>query len=385
MHTNLVKVLTGQRRVGKSYLLFQIMQEVSQLTNSNIIYLNKEDITFSDIKKSDDLNRFVQNNKKAGYKNYVFIDEIQEIEGFETTLRSLILDDSFDVYCTGSNANMMSADIAGYLSGRYIEVKVYSLSYPEFLVFHSLENQDESLEYYLKYGGMPYLHQLPLRDEIVFEYLKNIYNTIVYRDIINKFEVRNVPFLERLVQFLASSTGSIFSAKRISDYLKSQNIRMSPNQVQIYIGYLINAFIIQPVRRFDLQGKRIFEVGEKYYFENTGIRNALWGYRLEDRSKLVENVVYNYLSFQGFDVYVGALDSREIDFVAKKNGEILYLQVAFKLTGEQTIAREFGNLLAISDNYKKMVITLDKYSGNTVQGIQIVQLKEFLSEEISIR
>ena len=379
MNSNLIKVFTGQRRVGKSYLLYQIIQEVLKYNETaTILYINKEDLAFSEIKTAQDLNNYVQIHKSKTEKTYLFIDEIQDIENFESALRSLILDLQLDIYCTGSNANLLSGDIAGYLSGRYIEIQVFSLSYIEFLEFQKLESNSKNLDLYLKYGGLPYLKHLKLEDEIVFEYLKNIYSTIVYRDIINRFSVRNVPFLEQLILFLASNTGSIFSAKKISDFLKSQRVNIAPNQVQIYNRYLVNAFIIQVVSRYDLIGKRLFEFGEKYYFENLGIRNALWGYRIEDRGKILENAVYNHLAYCGYKISIGILGTKEIDFIAEKNGEKKYLQVAQSIQEEQTVKREFGNLLAIKDNYPKIVITMDLFSGNTVEGIEIVALETFL-------
>ena len=379
MNSNLIKVFTGQRRVGKSYLLYQIIQEVKeQNPEAVILYINKEDLAFSAIKTANDLDLYVQNNKSKTAKNYLFIDEIQDIENFETALRSLLLDETLDIYCTGSNANLLSGDIAGYLSGRYIEIQVFSLSYIEFLLFQGLESNVKNLDLYLKYGGLPYLKHLKLEDEIVFEYLKNIYSTIIYKDIIHRYSIRNIPFLEQLVLFLASNTGSIFSSKKISDFLKSQGINIAPNQVQIYISYLTNAFIIRSVARFDIIGKRLFEVGEKYYFENLGIRNALWGYRLEDQGKILENAVYNHLAYCGYKISIGMLGAKEIDFIAEKNGEKKYVQVALRILEESTYEREFGNLLAIKDNYPKIVITLDAFSGNTVAGIQIVDLETFL-------
>ena len=379
MNSNLIKVITGQRRVGKSYLLYQIIQEVLQLNpESVVLYINKEDLAFSAIKTAEDLDLYVQNNKSKTSKNYLFIDEIQDIENFESALRSLLLDESLDIYCTGSNANLLSGDIAGYLSGRYIEIQVHSLSYTEFLLFQGLVSNIKNLNLYLKYGGLPYLKHLKLEDDIVFEYLKNIYSTIIYKDIIHRYSIRNIPFLEQLVLFLASNTGSIFSSKKISDFLKSQGINIAPNQVQIYIAYLFNAFIIRSVARFDIIGKRLFEVGEKYYFENLGIRNALWGYRLEDQGKILENAVYNHLAYCGYKISIGMLGAKEIDFIAEKNGEKKYVQVALRILEASTYEREFGNLLAIKDNYPKLVITLDTFSGNTAAGIQIIDLETFL-------
>jgi hypothetical protein len=375
---NIIKVFTGQRRVGKSYLLFQLIQLLQKDKTVAILYINKEDLAFSFIKTAEDLNQYVLENKAENQKTYVFIDEIQDIQNFESALRSLLLYSDLDLYCTGSNANLLSGDIAGHLSGRFIEIVVYSLSYVEFLDFHALETSSESVEKYMKYGGLPYLKHLELEDSIVFDYLKNIYNTIVYRDIINRYSVRNVPFLEQLVLFLAGNIGSIFSVKKISDFLKSQQTNMPANQVQIYSHYLISAFLVHKVARYDMVGKRIFEIGEKYYFENLGIRNGIWGYRVEDRGKIVENVVYNQLLFKGYTVVVGVLNVSEIDFIAEKNGEKHYFQVALTINDTKTIEREFGNLKNIKDNYQKTVITLDSFSGNTHEGIKTISLERFL-------
>lgn len=375
---NLIKVFTGQRRVGKSYLLFQLMRFLQKDKTVAILYINKEDLAFSFIKTAEDLHQYVKQNKSLTQKTYIFIDEIQDIQNFEAALRSLLLDEDLDLYCTGSNANLLSGDIAGHLSGRYIEIVVYSLSYTEFLDFHTLETSTDSLEKYMKYGGLPYLKHLTLEDSVVFDYLKNIYGTIVYRNIINKYAVRNVPFLEQLVLFLAGNIGSIFSAKKISDFLKSQQTNMPANQVQIYTHYLISAFLVHKVARYDMVGKRIFEIGEKYYFENLGIRNGIWGYRVEDRGKIVENIVYNQLIFKGYKVVVGVLNVSEIDFIAEKNGEKQYYQVALTINDIKTIEREFGNLKNINDNYQKTVITLDSFSGNTHEGINTISLEHFL-------
>lgn len=376
---NLIKVFTGQRRVGKSYLLFQLMEEVKKRdSEAKILYINKEDLSFAHIRNADDLNGYVLQNKSADGKTYVFIDEIQDIENFEAALRSLLLDKNLDLYCTGSNANLLSSDIAGHLSGRYIKIPVYSLSYSEFLQFHQLEDSDDVLEKYLKFGGLPYLIHLSLEDPIVFEYLENVYSTILFRDVINRFSVRNTAFLEQLVLFLASNTGSLFSAKKISDFLKSQKINIAPNQVQAYIQHLTNAFLIHRVNRYDIVGKRLFEIGEKYYFENLGIRNALWGFRPEDRGKILENAVYNHLLTENYKVQVGIIADNEIDFIAEKNGEKTYIQVALTLNEEKTIEREFGNLLKIKDNYPKLLVTMDRFSGNTFEGVKVTDLRTFL-------
>lgn len=381
MGKKLIKVITGQRRVGKSYLLFQLIEKIKQSdSTAHIIYINKEDLQFSRIKTAQDLADFVLANKKAGVKNHIFIDEIQEITNFEQALRSLLLDDDLDLYCTGSNAQLPSTDIAGTLSGRAIEIQVYALSYFEFLEFMQLDNNPKSLNLYFKYGGLPFLKELPLQDDVIFEYLKNIYSTIVVRDIVNRYNIRNGLFLEQLTQFLADNIGNLFSTKKISDFLKSQKINISNIQVQNYAEYLSNAFLIHKVNRYDIEGKRIFEIGEKYYFEDLGIRNALIGYRISDRAKILENMVFHHLKIAGFDIKIGGLNSQEIDFVADKNGERIYVQVALMIDSDKTAEREFGNLLKIADNYPKYVVTLDEFDGNSINGIKCLNFIEFITE-----
>jgi predicted AAA+ superfamily ATPase len=377
----IIKALTGQRRVGKSYLLFQLIEFIQKEdSEATILYINLEDLAFSHLQTAIELNDYVLSNQSTTGKTYVFIDEIQEIQDFEKALRSLVLKENLDIYCTGSNANLLSGELATVLSGRFIEITVFSLSYPEFLIFHKLKDTTKSLEMYMKWGGLPYLIHLPKADEVVFEYLKNIYTTIIYRDIIQRFAVRNIRFLEQLVLFLSDNTGSLFSAKKISDFLKSQKINMAPNQVQTYLHHLENAFIIHKVERYDIVGKRVFEIGEKYYFENLGIRNSIWGYRIEDRAKIVENIVYNHLVYKGYKVKAGVIPIGEIDFVCEKEGEKIYVQVALTLNEKQTIEREFGNLMKIKDNYPKMVITLDDFPGNTYEGILHQTLRDFLTQ-----
>ncbi len=378
----LIKAFTGQRRVGKSYLLFQVMEHIQKLDpTAFILYINKEDLQNDFIKTYLDLEKYVIDNKSENGKTYVFIDEIQDIFEFERALRSLVLDDQLDLYCTGSNSNLLSGELSTVLSGRFIEITVYSLSFSEFIQFHKIENSEKSIDLYLKYGGLPYIIHLPLEDSVVFEYLKNIFTTIIYRDVVERYSIRNVRFLEQLVLFLASNTGSLFSSKSISDFLKSQQIKIAPNQVQTYLHHLTSAFLLREVPRYDIVGKRIFEIGEKYYFENLGIRNAMWGYRLEDKAKILENVVYNHLQFLGYSTKVGVLGSEEIDFVCEKNGEIIYIQVAVNLDEQKTIDREFGNLLKIKDNYPKYVITRNGFEGNSYKGIPALSLIDFLNWE----
>ena len=381
MQKSVAKVLTGQRRVGKSFLLYQLIEEIlAEEPDANIIYVNLEDFTFSSLQTTEDLHSYIISHSKEKVKNYIFIDEIQDIPGFEKVIRSLLLNEDNDIYITGSNAKMLSGELATYLSGRYIEFKIYSLSYSEFLEFHGLTESETSYELYSRYGGLPYLLNLPLEDETVNEYLKSVYSTIVFRDVVSRYKLRNTLFLEKLIQFLSENIGNLFSAKNISDYLKSQHTAISVNQIQSYTEYLNNAFLIHRVERYDLIGKRVFEIGEKYYFENMGIRNIVIGYRITDKAKILENLVYNHLLYKGYDIKVGYYGDKEIDFVGEKNGEKLYIQVALKIDSDKTAEREFGNLLKIQDNYPKIVVTEDTFSGNSYEGIRHCSIRQFLME-----
>lgn len=381
MQKSVAKVLTGQRRVGKSFLLYQLIEEIlAEEPDANIIYINLEDFAFSFLQTAEDLHSYIISHSKEKAKNYIFIDEIQDIPGFEKVIRSLLLNEDNDIYITGSNAKMLSGELATYLSGRYIEFKIYSLSYSEFLEFHGLTESETSYELYSRYGGLPYLLNLPLEDETVNEYLKSVYSTIVFRDVVSRYKLRNTLFLEKLIQFLSENIGNLFSAKNISDYLKSQHTTISVNQIQSYTEYLNNAFLIHRVERYDLIGKRVFEIGEKYYFENMGIRNIVIGYRITDKARILENLVYNHLLYKGYDIKVGYYGDKEIDFIGEKNGEKLYIQVALKIDSDKTAEREFGNLLKIQDNYPKIVITEDTFNGNSYEGIRHCPIRRFLME-----
>jgi hypothetical protein len=278
---------------------------------------------------------------------------------------------------------MFSADLANELGGRYIEFRIYSLSYLEFLDFHKLPNSDDSLEKYIHFGGLPYLIHLPLEEYVVMEYIRSVYSTIVLRDVIRRKNIRNAAFLEQLIRFLADNVGSLFSSKSISDFLKNQKVNISPYTVSEYADTLAEAFIVNRIGRYDITGKKIFERGEKYYFENMGIRNVIAGYKLQDRAKRLENIVCNHLLFCGYDIKVGTLNPEEIDFVCTRDGETLYVQTAIELSAPETIVREFGNLLKIKDNYPKIVVSWEKAFENSFEGIAHIYIRDFLSSTLT--
>ncbi|GHV46174.1 ATPase [Bacteroidia bacterium] len=302
------------------------------------------------------------------------------IKDFHIVVKSWALDENSDIYITGSNSEMLSGDLANELGGRYVEFTIYSLLYLEFLDFHKLTNNDESLERYIRYGGLPYLIHLPFDDAVIKEYLSSIYSTIVLKDVIQRKKIRNADFLERLILFLASNAGNLFSSKSINDYLKSNKEESSVNQIIEYTNALAEAFIVHRIGRYDIAGKKVFERGEKYYFENLGIRNVIAGYKPQDRARRLENVVLNHLLCCGYDVKIGTLPPEEIDFVCTKGDETLYVQVTVEMSSQETIEREFGNLLKIKDNYPKIVVLGERSFENTYEGVEHVYIRDFLTK-----
>lgn len=381
-----IKVLTGQRRVGKSFVLKQLIAHIRESdSDAQIVYIDMELEEFGFMKTHEDLSSYIEKEFADGKNHYLFIDEVQEISEFERTLRSLLSKGICDIYCTGSNATMLSGELATHLSGRYVAFQIHSLSFTEFLEFHKLPNQLDSMMLFLKYGGMPFLPHIGLEEELPYEYLRNVYSTILLKDVVSRENIRNVAFLENLVTYLADNTGNLFSGTNISKYLKSQRVDISPQLTINYLRALTNAFIIHKVVRSEVGGMKIFEVGEKYYFEDLGLRNAIVGFNQRaDLHKLLENAVYLYLIQQNYRVFVGKLGNKEVDFVAEKNGAKIYVQVSLTLLGEQTAKREFGNLREISDNYPKFVVTLnDPIIGENQDGILHKNLLDFLNLDLA--
>ncbi|MCK4663847.1 MAG: ATP-binding protein [Bacteroidales bacterium] len=384
INKDIIKVLIGQRRVGKSYMLFQLMDYIKkEIKNPKIIYINKELTEFSQIKTSTDLTDYIKANSENNKMNFLFIDEVQDIENFEMALRSLLAEGNFDIYCTGSNAKMLSSDIATYLSGRYIQFNIHSLSYKEFLQFHKLQDDKEAFVKFIKFGGLPYLYHLELEENTVFEYIESIYNTIILRDVVARYNIRNISFLEQLNHFLADNLGSLLSAKRISDFLKSQNINISTKLVLEYLQFLEDAFFIKKVKRFDIKGRKIFEINDKFYFTDLGLRNSLQTFNMKDINKVLENIVFNKLFTDGFEVYIGKFDDKEIDFVAVKGDKTIYIQVAYMIPDEKVHDREFGNLLKIADNHRKIVVSMDDFAESNYKGVEHIHVRKFLLDNLN--
>lgn len=378
-----ILVLTGQRRVGKSCVLQCVARQIAgKDPSANVVYINKEYTEFNSLKTDADLDGYVSAHLKAQSRNYLFIDEVQDIDGFENVLRSLQAKDACDIVVTGSNAKMLSGELATYLSGRYVEIHIQSLTYSEFQLFHQLPDSDDTFLQYLTWGGLPQLAHIGLDNrQMLTDYLGDIYNTVIMKDVISRESIRNVRFLTDLVRFIGDNIGKNISANSIRKFMLSENLTISPTLTSNYLSYLCNAYIIDQVRRFDVHGKRMFETNEKYYFEDIGLRNALVGTNLRnDIEKLLENVVYLHLCNHNYQVSVGQLQNGEVDFVAQRGGERLYVQVCYLLSTQETIDREFGNLRRIKDDYPKMVVCMDTLAAKgSYEGIACVHVRDFLN------
>lgn len=376
-------VLVGQRRVGKSYMMKTVRDQKASNPDNNIIYIDKEKREFDSIRNYQDLNQYIDEHFVASKHNYILIDEIQDITEFERSIRSFRTEPNTDIIITGSNAKMLSNELSTLIGGRYKEIYIQSLSYEEFLVFHQLPDNDDSLAKYIQYGGLPGLAKIGLEEDDAREYQMDIFHTVLLKDVIMRNRIRNVPFLENLVRFLADNTGKLISANSIAKYMKSQGESITSTAIINYISFLCEAYILHKVNRFDIHGKRIFETNDKFYFEDNGIRNALAGGTREgDIEKVIENIIYQHLIRLGYQVYVGQLQAGEIDFVCTKpDGQRIYVQASYIIADMATREREFGNLRAINDNYPKYVISMTPLlTRNDDNGITHLHLRKFLKE-----
>ena len=378
-----IKVITGMRRVGKSCFLQMIINELraQKITPKCILYINKELLEYDFIQNYKDLNRYVK-DAFSGVKTqkYLFVDEIQEISGWEKAIASYLAEGDFDIYITGSNAHLLSSDIATLIAGRYIEFPVYSLSFKEFLLFRDQKGKsvDEDFSTYLWAGGFPAIHHLDFDKEVIYQYIGSIYNTILLKDVIKRNNVRNVSLLENITHYIFDNIGNIFTAKKVADYLISQKLKVGIETVQNYIAYLTATFAVHKVRRYDIRGRRLLELHEKYYLGDTALRHSLLGYREGEISGMLENLVFLELKRRGYQVYIGKIDNKEIDFIAEKENRKIYLQVTYLLASPETIEREFLALKMIKDNYPKYVISMDKIFGTDFEGIKRINLVDFL-------
>lgn len=383
MGKDVIKIITGMRRVGKSCLMRQLIDDLKSggVKAGNILYIDKELLEWDAISDYRNLAKVVQGHfgSKKGRK-YLFIDEVQEIDQWEKAILSLSRQAGMDITLTGSNAHMLSSELATLLSGRYMEFSVYSFGLSELMAYGKQERSKakETFVRYLRTGGLPGIQHLDDDEGLAYQYIGGIYDTIILKDIVKRYQIRNITLLENLTRFLFDNIGNIVTAKRIADYMKSQRISIGVETILTYITYLRDALLLYKVRRYDLKGKRHLEIYEKYYLSDIGLRHALLGYREGDISGLLENIVYLELRRRGYSVSIGKWDSMEIDFVAERNNEKIYLQVAYLLADNKTVEREVKPLRAITDNYPKYILSLDELFGADIDGIKRVNLIEWL-------
>ena len=400
-------ILTGQRRIGKSYILrlfrdkvskAAIKREKSELASTsereqarpkvkeaeaNVIFIDKEKHEFDDIKTYRDLNAYIDARRDKGKTNFILVDEIQDIEEFEKSVCSYYEEPDVEIVVTGSNSKMLSSDLSTLIGGRYKEIYIQALSYEEFMLFHQLTDSDDTLAKYIQFGGLPGLVKMGLDEQDAREYQQDVYHTVLLKDVIMRNKIRNVPFLENLVRFLADNAGKIVSANSIAKYMKSQGDSVTSTVIINYTKFLCDAYLIHKVNRYDIHGKKLFESNDKFYFEDNGLRNTLAGGSREgDIEKVIENIVYNHLIRLGYEVTVGQLQAGEIDFVCTKpEGQRAYVQASYVIADEATREREFGNLQAIKDNYPKYVISMTPLvSRQDSDGITHLHLRRFLTE-----
>ncbi len=381
--TPVVKVLIGMRRVGKSYLMRQIIEVLREdgVPQENILYIDKESLDFEGIQTHRDLHQAARAalGDRQGQR-FLLVDEIQEITDWERAIASLAGKGDIDIVITGSNAHLFSSQLASLLSGRYVEFPVYSLSFGEHLLFRAEKKgavQDEYLDY-MRFGGLPAIHHFERDEEIVHQYVTSVFNTILLKDIVKRHKVRNVTLLERVARYLFDNVGRVMSAKSIADYLKSQRLRVGVETVQNYLAYFEEALVAHKVQRYDIKGKRLLEIHEKYFLGDVGMRHAVLGYREGELSGVLENIVYLELRRRGYRVHIGKLGACEVDFVATREREKLYIQVAYLLATPEVIEREFGVLRRIPDNYPKLVLSMDTAFGEDIEGVQRQNIVEFL-------
>ena len=383
---DVIKVLTGIRRSGKSVMLKLLMEELKNrgINQNQFIYINFENLKYRNLKNYERLYDFILNKVDDKYKSYyIFLDEIQEVEEWERCVNSLRVDEdfNFDIYITGSNAKLLSGELSTYLAGRYIEFIVYPFSFKEFFEIIQEKNQEikvkEAFQKYVKFGGMPFLHNLDYNFEASMQYLQDLYASIILKDITQRNNIRDTDLLERIINYVIMNIGNTFSATSISKFFKSENRKVAIETILNYIKACEEAFLVYRVARNDLLGKKILNVNEKYYIADHGIREAIMENNQKNINQVLENIVYFEMLRRGYNIKIGKVDNLEVDFVCKKNDETIYIQVSYLLASEDTKEREFSVLENIKDNYPKYVLSMDEFDMSR-NGIKHVNLIKFL-------
>ena len=390
MDKPVIKVITGMRRSGKSVILRQLRNKllVRRIAEKRILYLNFESQSLNALTDGKALYKYIAGwVKKTSGPLYLMLDEIQRVSEWEKTVTSCRVDFNCDIYITGSNAKLLSGDLHALLAGRFVEIPVYPLSFAEHLIFTKATGEGKGKDLnrqfmdYLQFGGLPGIHEMDINSEAVYPYLTDIYNSLLLKDVLARHRIRDTELLERVVRFLMDNRGNIVSAKRVIDFLKNQGRRLSGDTVYNYIRALEEAFLICKVSRYDIRAKKQLETQEKYFFEDHGIQLAVLGFRDDELSGLLENVVFMELKRRGWSVFIGQMPNAEIDFIAQRRNEKMYIQVCYLLANKGIVEREFGPLKAIKDNYPKFVLSIDSLKANNREGIISRNLVEFLLDE----
>ncbi|WP_338933946.1 ATP-binding protein [Fusobacterium polymorphum] len=383
---DIIKVLTGIRRSGKSVMLKLIMEELKQngIDEKQFININFENLINRELTTADKLDKYIlKRASEIKNKCYIFLDEIQEVKDWEKCINSLRVNEeyNFDIYITGSNAKLLSGELSTYLAGRYVEFVIYPFSFKEFLdTLKSIQQSisiREAFQKYIKFGGMPFLYNLAFEEEPSLQYLKDIYSSIILKDITQRNKIRDTDLLERVINYLIMNVGNNFSATSISKFFKSENRKVSVETILNYIKAAEEAFLIYKVSRDDLIGKKILNVNEKYYIADHGIRESILESNQRDINQIFENIIYLELLRKGYNIKVGKVDNLEVDFVCTKGNEKLYIQVAYLLASPETIEREFSSLEKINDNYPKYLISMDEFDMSR-NGIRHINIIDFL-------
>lgn len=382
--TPLVKILTGVRRCGKSTILKMIMERLKterHIPDERIISCRYDSMEYVDLTAKDMYDQLKSRLSTEG-KTYLFLDEVQEIEGWERVVNSLASDFDVDLYVTGSNSRMMSSEIATYLTGRYISFRIFTLSFGEYLMFKRqyapVSDAKTELANYVRLGGFPATHLQAYSQEEVYTIVRDIYNSTIFSDIVRRSQIRKIDQLERIVKYTFNNVGNTFSAKSIADYLKSEHRSLDNETVYNYLEKLEKAYLLHRCIRYDLQGRELLKTQEKFYLADVALRYSVLGYDADSVAASLENIVYLELCRRGYTVNVGKTDGGEIDFVAERQNERLYVQVTQEIRSEKTAKREYERLLEIRDNYPKYVLTTDAFAGGNYQGIRTMHIADFL-------
>lgn len=384
VNTPFVKILTGIRRCGKSTILRMLMEEIKKrgVRDDQILHYSFDSLEYEDIKTAKALFTHLKQHLCSEGRTYLFLDEIQEVKSWEKVVNSLMADYDVDIYVTGSNSRMMSSEISTYLTGRYIAFRIFPLSFSEYMLFRKeyteILDPHTELANYLRLGGFPAVHLQKYTSSEVYTIVKDIYNSTIFTDIVRRNQIRKVDQLERIVKFTFDNVGRTFSAASISKYLKSENRSIDNETVYNYLSKLESAYILHRCSRFDVQGKEILKTQEKFYLADPALRYSVLGYSPDSVSAMLENVIYLELLRRGYEVYVGKLDNTEIDFIAVKQENKVYIQVAQEIGSPETERREYGRLLDIRDNYPKYVLRTDVFAGGNYEGIKTMHIADFL-------